>query len=113
MHELSVALSLIEAVEEEAERHAGRVQAVHLKLGRLSGVAGEALVSAFEMACEGTAIEGARLVIEEVPIVIYCSRCEAPRPVAPGQSFCCPECDSPASGVVQGKELELVGLEIE
>ena len=113
MHELSVALSLIDAVEEEAQRHSGRVQAVHLKLGPLSGVVKEALLSAFEIARAGTTVEGARLVIEEAPIVIYCPRCQARQPVASMQWFCCPACDTPASEVVQGKELELVALEME
>jgi len=62
MHELSVAMSLIDAVEEEAPRHGGRVVAVHLKLGPLSGVAKEALLSAFELACAGSTLEGVRFV---------------------------------------------------
>jgi hydrogenase nickel incorporation protein HypA/HybF len=60
MHELSIALSIIDAACEEAERHAGaRVVAVHLKLGPLSGVVKEALVSAYELAREGSPL-GAR-----------------------------------------------------
>jgi len=113
MHELSIALSVIEAAEEEAERHSGRVQAIHLKLGPLSGVVKEALLSAFEMACEVSTLAGARLVIEEVPIVVYCPHCQARQPIASMQWFCCPACDSPASEVVQGKELEVVALEME
>jgi hydrogenase nickel incorporation protein HypA/HybF len=113
MHELSVAMSLIDAVEEEAERHCGSVQAVHVKLGQLSGVVKEALLSAFEIACVGTTIEGARLEIEEVPVVIFCPRCQARQPVTSMQWFFCPVCDAPASEIVQGKELELVALEME
>jgi hydrogenase nickel incorporation protein HypA/HybF len=112
MHELSVAMSLLDAVEEEAERHSGRVQAIHLKLGLLSGVVKEALLSAFEMARDGTTLEGVQLLIEEVPVVVYCPTCRAQLPIASLQWFCCPTCDSPASEVVQGKELELVGLEM-
>ena len=113
MHELSVAVSLIEAVEEEAASHQGRVQAVHLKLGPLSGVVKEALLTAFEMASAGTKIEGARLIVEEVPVVVYCSTCQARQTVASMQWLCCPACDTPASRVVQGKELQLVALEME
>lgn len=112
MHELSVALSLIEAVEEEASQHDGRVQAIHLKLGRLSGIAREALLSAFNMASADTIIEGAQLLIEDVPIVVYCPRCQCRQPVASIQWFCCPVCEGPASEVVQGKELEVVALEM-
>ncbi len=112
MHELSVAMSLLDAVEEAAERHSGRVQAIHLKLGLLSGVVKEALLSAFEMARDGTTLEDVQLLIEEVPVVVYCPTCRAQRRIASVQWFCCPTCDSPTSEVVQGKELELVGLEM-
>ena len=44
MHELSIAMSIVDMAQEEAERHGGvQVQAVHLKLGRLAGVVKEAL----------------------------------------------------------------------
>jgi len=112
MHELSVAMGLLDAVEEEAEHHSGRVQAIHLKLGLLSGVVKEALLSAFEMARDGTTLEDVQLLIEEVPVVVYCPTCRAQRAIASVQWFCCPTCDSPTSDVVQGKELELVGLEM-
>ena len=66
MHELSIALSIIELAEEEAQRHGDvRVNAVHLKLGRLAGVAKEALEISYGLACEGTALAGSRLEIED------------------------------------------------
>jgi hydrogenase nickel incorporation protein HypA/HybF len=50
MHELSLAVNLIEAVEEEAARHTGTVEAIHLRLGLLSGVVREAFCSGFARA---------------------------------------------------------------
>ncbi len=114
MHELSIAMSIVELAEEEIERR-GNVQitAVHLKLGELSGVVKEALLASYEMACEGTSLAGSRLVVENVPVVAFCSRCQAPRPVSSIQLFCCAECGTPTSEIVQGKEIEVVALEIE
>jgi hydrogenase nickel incorporation protein HypA/HybF len=113
MHELSIAMSIVEMAEEEAERRGGaQIQAVHLRLGRLSGVVKEALLSSYEMACEATALEGSHLVIEEVPVEIFCPKCQARRPVHSIQWFCCPECGTPTGDVLQGKELEVVALEI-
>jgi hydrogenase nickel incorporation protein HypA/HybF len=112
MHELSIAMSIVEMAQEEAERRGVRVDAVHLKLGALSGVVREALQSSYEMACEDTPLQGSRLVVEEVPVVIFCPRCSGPRPLSSVQLFCCPECGTPASEVVQGKELEVVALEV-
>ena len=55
MHELSIAMSLLDMIEEQVDIRGGvRVFAVHLKLGPLSGVVKEALQSAYELACEGT-----------------------------------------------------------
>jgi hydrogenase nickel incorporation protein HypA/HybF len=113
MHELSIAISIIELAEEEAARRGDvRVSAVHLKLGPLSGVAREALLSSYELACEGTSLEGSKLVIEEMPIIVYCPKCEAERPVNSGEWFTCPACGTPTPDVVQGKELQVSALEI-
>jgi hydrogenase nickel incorporation protein HypA/HybF len=113
MHELSIAMSIIELAQEESERRGVQVSAVHLKLGALSGVVKEALLGSFEMACEDTPLNGAKLVIEELPVLIFCSKCEAQRPISSVQLFRCAECGTPSAEVVQGKELEVVALEIE
>ena len=42
MHELSIALSIVDMAQEEAERRNVQVEAVHLELGALSGVVGGA-----------------------------------------------------------------------
>ena len=47
MHELSIAMSIIELAQEESERRGVHVSAVHLKLGALSGVVKEALLGFF------------------------------------------------------------------
>jgi hydrogenase nickel incorporation protein HypA/HybF len=112
MHELSIAMSIVELAQEEAERRGVEIDAVHLKLGALSGVVKQALLSCYEMACEGTPLQGSRLVVEDVPVVIFCPSCRARRPLSSVQLFCCHECGTPASEVVQGKELEVVALEM-
>jgi hydrogenase nickel incorporation protein HypA/HybF len=112
MHELSIAMSIIELAEEEAARRGVQVEAVHLRLGALSGVVRDALLSCYEMVCEGTPLQGSRLLVEDVPVVIFCATCKAQRPLNSVQLFCCPECGTPSAEVVQGKELEVVALEI-
>jgi hydrogenase nickel incorporation protein HypA/HybF len=113
MHELSIALSLVDLAQEEAARHTGRVCAVHLRVGALAGVVPDALLASYEMACFETPLEGSRLVIEEVPVVVYCPNCQVQRPLESVQSFCCPECGTPTPQVDGGRELELVALEME
>jgi hydrogenase nickel incorporation protein HypA/HybF len=114
MHELSIAMSIVEMAEEESGRRGGmQIKAVHLRLGLLSGVVKGALLSSYEMACEDTLLAGSQLVIEEVPVIVFCRQCDAQRPVHSTQMFCCSECGTPTSEVVQGKELMVVGLEVE
>jgi hydrogenase nickel incorporation protein HypA/HybF len=112
MHELSIAISIVEVAEEEAERVGGRVEAIHLKLGALSGVVKDALCASFEMACEGTSLAGTRLVVEEIPVQVFCSVCREPRTLSNMQHFCCPECATPTSEIVHGIEIEVVALEM-
>ena len=66
MHELSIAMSLVDlACEEKERRQLPGVQAVHLRLGSRSGVVKDALVFSFDVASAGTCIEGAALKVEE------------------------------------------------
>jgi hydrogenase nickel incorporation protein HypA/HybF len=114
MHELSIALSILDLAAEEAGRQGGgRVAAVHLRLGPLSGVVKEALRSAYELAREGTALEQADLVVEDVPLVTYCPACAAEREPPSLQELCCPDCGTPTPKIVRGRELEVSALEIE
>lgn len=113
MHELSIAISIVEMAEQEARRRGGvHVSAVHLKLGLLSGVVKEALRFSYGVSCEGTMLEGSELVIEEAPVVVYCENCEAERSLSSLQAFFCPVCSTPAPKVIRGQELELVAMEI-
>jgi len=112
MHELSIAMSIVEMAQEEAQERRVRVNAVHLKLGAMSGVVKEALLSSYEMACDDTPLRGSRLVIEDVPVIVFCPNCNVERPLSSIQLFCCGECGTPTSEIVQGKELEVVALEI-
>lgn len=113
MHELSIAIGLVELACEEASRQGNvRVEALHLRLGPLAGVVREALLFSFDVAAAGTAVEGSTLAIEEVPLVVRCPRCEEERVLPSTQSFRCPACGTPTPEVVRGRELELVALEV-
>ncbi|HEY2589015.1 MAG TPA: hydrogenase maturation nickel metallochaperone HypA [Tepidisphaeraceae bacterium] len=113
MHELSIALSMIDVAAEEAERlGGGRVAAIHLRLGPLSGVIRDALLGAWELACESSPLAGCRLVIEDVPITIDCPTCRIAQPARSMQDLTCTACGSPAVCVLSGREMEVVALEV-
>ena len=113
MHELSIAISMIDQITEESESRGGvQVEAVHLKLGVFSGVDKEALLFAWDLACEGTFLEGSRLVVETIPLLIYCPSCKTERSPESMYQLSCPECRTPAQDIVRGREIEVAALEI-
>lgn len=113
MHELSIALSIIEIVEEEMQsRGAQQILAVHVRLGALSGVVKDALIFSYDTASEQTALAGSRLVVEEVPGVMDCPECGQRREVRSPQQLCCATCGTSALDIVQGRELLVSGLEV-
>ncbi|MCL2648688.1 MAG: hydrogenase maturation nickel metallochaperone HypA [Phycisphaerales bacterium] len=107
-------MSILEMAEEESAKHGhAQVEAVHVRLGAFSGVTKEALVGAFEVAREGTELKGCRLEIEEVPVVIFCRRCQAEREVMEGREMRCGVCGELSRDLRKGREMEITAMEIE
>ena len=77
MHELSIAIDLVE-IAENAARSAGAqaVETVYLRVGVMSGVVKEALLFVYDTATKDTMLENSRLEIEDVPLVVYCPDCQ-------------------------------------
>jgi hydrogenase nickel incorporation protein HypA/HybF len=113
VHELSIALSIIDIATSESIRHGAQsVSAIHVKLGELSGVVQEALEYSYSLAVEDTELREAKLVIEKIGVRVECPVCGGVRPVKSPQCLCCEVCGTPASAVVQGQELLVSALEI-
>ncbi|MGD0646856.1 MAG: hydrogenase maturation nickel metallochaperone HypA [Acidobacteriaceae bacterium] len=114
MHELSIAYSLVElASQTAAEAGATRVRAVYLRLGALSGVDRGALDFCYEVATEGTLLAGSTLVVEELPVRVYCPACVQEVELASIQCFQCPQCGAPSGDIRQGRELALESIEVD
>jgi hydrogenase nickel incorporation protein HypA/HybF len=113
MHELSIAMGIVEAAMEESQRRGVQVSAVHLRLGALSGVVKDALLFSYEIACQDTPLQGSQLIVEDMPVIVFCAHCHDMRTLESVQLFQCPECGTPTMDVRQGKELEVFALEVE
>jgi hydrogenase nickel incorporation protein HypA/HybF len=113
MHELSVAMSLIDLAHEESEQYRGRIRVLHLRIGEMVGIVPDILLSVFRMATMGTDLEGAEIEIERVPAMIFCSRCNGPRRLRSLQWFGCRDCGTLSGDITQGREFELAALEID
>jgi hydrogenase nickel incorporation protein HypA/HybF len=112
MHELSIALSMIEQVEQQAAAQSGGVRSIQVKIGALSGVDVEALRFAWEIARAGTPLAEAQLEIEFVPLMVRCPSCGVTR-IAEIFSIACPDCPDAEQEILTGQELELVALEVD
>lgn len=111
MHEMSIAMAVIEQVE-QAARSAGAtgVHSVHLQVGELAGVVPDALSFGFGLGCEGTLLAGARLVTETVPGRARCLPCADEWAVGMPPDLCCPVCGTAAAELVSGRELQIAGV---
>ena len=115
MHETSIAASLLDIIRNEMEKHeATRLHLVRVKFGRLTQLVPESLLFAFEMLTKGTDLEGARLELDEVPLLVRCWSC--------GKEFKpeyenvllmpCPSCGEEfGHEVISGKELYIESIE--
>jgi hydrogenase nickel incorporation protein HypA/HybF len=113
MHELSVAMSLVDLAMAESRREGGAVRAVHLRIGDLVGIEQGMLRHAFGLAASGTPVEGSELIIELVPAMVFCRVCNAAAPLQSKQWFGCSVCGEPSAEITQGREFELAALELE
>lgn len=114
MHELSIAVSIVEAVEEElARRNEPGAQAVIVRVGALTGVVPDALQFAWAPATAGTRLAGSALRIELQDVVVFCPVCAAERTLPSIQLMQCPVCGAPVHQVVRGSELQIVGVELD
>ena len=113
MHELSIAMSIVDAALDESQRRGVQVSAVHLRLGALAGVVKDALMFCYEVACQDTPLQGSQLIVEDVPVIVFCPQCQQERGLQSVQLFACPECGAPTMDVRRGKELEVFALEVQ
>jgi hydrogenase nickel incorporation protein HypA/HybF len=114
MHELSMITSVVETVTESLAAYPGaKVLSVRLKVGALASVIPESLEFCYGIAAEGTPLEGSKLVIDLLPVVVHCARCSEDAELEGIQSFRCPRCGEPCNDVRQGRELEIDSIEID
>ncbi len=113
MHELSVCQALLKEVLAVAERHNAKgISAIRLRIGPLSGVEPELLRQAYPLACAATPAEGARLVIEALPIRVQCLSCGAETEASPNRLLC-GRCGDWHTRLLSGDEMLLTGVELE
>jgi hydrogenase nickel incorporation protein HypA/HybF len=113
MHEMGIALQIIDIATSAipAGAPAGCVRQVNIKVGKLSAVVPESLRFCFDIASRETALAGARLEIEEIPVTARCNGCgkhwSVTEPV-----FSCPACGCGDIRLLSGRELDVTSIEV-
>lgn len=111
MHELAIVESIVEIVQQEMQaNNLQRVERIVLRIGEMRQVVPEAMHFGFECVTKDTPLEGAELIIQNVPVMGKCANC--------GTEFQyknwldnCPKCQHPVIKIISGKELEIVEFE--
>lgn len=113
MHELALARSLIEMVDDYAHANgARRVTRVRIRVGVLSALT-RALHVSFRAASRGTSCDGAVLEIEKVPLTVYCRFCDDVKAPSGPYNFRCPVCGHATPKLVTGREMQLVSIALD
>ncbi|MFF2327257.1 MULTISPECIES: hydrogenase maturation nickel metallochaperone HypA [unclassified Streptomyces] len=111
MHEMSIAMAVVGQVEEAArDGGAVAVTSVRLQVGELAGVVPDALSFCFELACAGTVLEGAGLVIDSVRARARCVPCADEWAVGMPPLLCCPGCGEATAELLSGRELQIADV---
>lgn len=111
MHEVSLMMSILDLVLEEASReNAKTIRNISLEVGEKSGVVVEALEFAFDTVIRGTIAEGARMTIHLIPYRGECLVC--------GYQFDCDDfivCSKCGNfgKIVSGQELRVKSIEVD
>lgn len=104
MHEYSAIQKIIRTAElAAAENGAVRVSEVHLVIGDQSGIMPDSCRTYFKIIGQGTACEGAELVIEMIESKLLCGRCGA-HFKRRAFTFTCPECGGEGEPTEEGRE---------
>lgn len=113
MHELSLVQGVLNVALRAAEGGgARRILAVYVKVGAYSEVIPSYMDECFTLLSRDTIAEGARLVVEEIPVTVRCSACGAESGLARRQR-CCPVCGSEEITMLTGRECYVDRLEAE
>ncbi|MCG2759313.1 MAG: hydrogenase maturation nickel metallochaperone HypA [Desulfobacteraceae bacterium] len=113
MHEMGIARQIIEIATSSipAGMEDIPVERVNLKVGKLSSVVPDSLRFCFEILAKDTTLSSAELNIEEIPVVVMCTKCKIEWTINE-PIFICKNCKSSAIEIISGQELDVISIEV-
>ncbi len=110
MHELSLAMSVMDIAARECAKHSGAaLSAIEIEVGELAGVEHETFRSALESVIRRSATPGAVAEMSIIPAEARCMECDTvfrPEGLFPQ----CPACGSSACRITAGTEFRVTAL---
>ncbi|MBN1135564.1 MAG: hydrogenase maturation nickel metallochaperone HypA [Anaerolineae bacterium] len=114
MHELPVTQSILEIALRHAKRAgAGRILAINLTIGDLTGFVDDSIQFYFDYLSKETSADGARLAIERIAARVRCQQCGAEYAPPGGRIWTCPQCQAQGGEVIAGTEFYVASIEVE
>lgn len=117
MHELSMAESLMQIINEEmSKRGLTKLLRVKIVCGQISAIVPEALETAFEMLTLNSPLHGAHFEVEIKPMTVRCRQCA--HEFSPSEEekilMPCPKCSTELGHtIISGRELVIENIEAE
>lgn len=113
MHELAVTQGILKICEDEKKEHNfERIKEIRIKVGELTGLVPSCIDYYFAIVSKGTVSEGAKIIVDKLPINIKCLECNYNGEIKKGE-FGCPKCSSYRIKITNGKEFYIDSLEVE
>ena len=112
MHELSIAIGIVELAEEEALKAGGdTIDSIELIIGKISGIEIDSLDFVWSSATQGTMLENAERIMQQPDGKARCLECGHEYEI---ESLFdnCDRCNSYFKDIIQGKELQLKSITV-
>ncbi|MCD4743564.1 MAG: hydrogenase maturation nickel metallochaperone HypA [Desulfobacteraceae bacterium] len=113
MHELGIAEKIVEialaSIPEGIENP--KVERMNLRIGKFASVVEDSLRFCFGIVVKDTPLAETELIIENVPVLVHCNKCnfewEVDDPI-----FKCPECHGTDLEMLSGREIDIDSIEL-
>lgn len=113
MHEMSIAQSILDIVQEYMEKEDNkRLVEVAVEIGELVAVVPDSLKFCFDALVDNTPFQGSKLNVKILPLTGSCLTCDHEFKIK-DFIFICPKCHSSQIHTRQGQELKISYLEVE
>jgi len=113
MHETDMTKALMLTLKDwyQSQPEQAKISAIHLIVGKFTCVEPVSLQFAFEVQSRNTFLDGAKLIIQETPLIAFCHRCQQEYQPEIGIQYACPQCQSPMEDIRSGRELKIDRIE--